>query len=57
MHLSINIIFIIRYQKFKELIFDSYQVLRKNVDGLVTLLRMMLCCGLEELTEKSISIY
>ena len=56
MQLSINIIFIIRYQKFKELIFDSYQVLRKNVDGLVTLLRMMLCCGLEELTEKSISI-
>jgi len=57
MALSIKIIFIFRYQKFKEIIFDSYHVLRKNVDGLVTLLRMMLCCELEELTEKSISIY
>jgi hypothetical protein len=39
---------------FKSLSKESYQVLRKNADILTTLLRMMLCTGIPELTEKSI---
>jgi phosphatidylinositol-4,5-bisphosphate 3-kinase len=42
------------YSEFKSLCKESYQVLRKNADILITLLRMMLCTGIPELTEKSI---
>ena len=34
-----------------------YEILRKNSDVLVTLLRMMLCTGIPELNSTSISIY
>lgn len=40
---------------FKDLSTKCYEVLRKNVDVFVTLLRMMLCTGIPELSEKSIS--
>ena len=42
------------FKTFTELNWNCYKVLRKNADTLVTLLRIMLCCGIPELYEKSI---
>ena len=46
---------VFRYREFTEMSNTCYQILRKNSDVIVTLLRMMLCCGIPELSEKSIS--
>lgn len=55
-HSKILIIYFISlFKTFKELSFQSYQVLRKNVDILVILLRIMLCTGIPELKERFIS--
>jgi len=51
------LILYISFRNFKELSLSSYQVLRKNSHVLVTLLRIMLCSGIPELKEKSISNY
>ena len=42
------------FKKFKEKLEFGYSILRKNKDVIVTLLRMLLCTGIPELTEKSL---
>ena len=42
------------FKKFKEKLIFGYSILRKNKDVIVTLLRMLLCTGIPELTEKSL---
>ena len=42
------------FKKFKEKLIFGYSILRKNRDVIVTLLRMLLCTGIPELTEKSL---
>ena len=42
------------FKKFKQKLDLGYSILRKNKDVLLTLLRMLLCTGIPELTEKSL---
>jgi hypothetical protein len=51
-----NLLFtILRFEEFTNLSLKCYEVIRKNASVLITLLRIMLCCGIPELSEKSIS--
>ena len=42
------------FKKFKQKLDLGYSILRKNRDVILTLLRMLLCTGIPELTEKSL---
>ena len=42
------------YRLFKQLLWEAYNVLRKNCDNLITLLRILIITGIPELNEKTI---